>query len=204
MKTDIEIIIDWLYYADSYFNACKLLHPTTNYGTTANSFENVSDRVFWVGPVYHNLGLATELTFKAALLLSGSTKDELRKSGHDLEVLFTKVSKCRDLTNTNDTAFSAAVAIGPPDDMLERLEKSGQPSAAWYLLATHVRSLSSNYNIFVGDHEITSDERHRARYAASDRAYKEVCVEVVMAGLDVLLTELYDEFSLRRTETRIR
>lgn len=197
MSKSLETIVDFFNYADSYFKASRRLVPAQHLGKSVKEFSDHKDRVFRVGPVYQNLGLATELTFKTALLLSGSTKGDLRKLGHDLEKLYKLLSEKRDLDKVENSAFQAAVLVGPPNDMLQRLEEGGEDPSAWFLFQTQIRSLNNNYSRFEDSSGSTSAERYRSRYPANDRAFKEVCVESILAGLDLLLSELQDELNKR-------
>ncbi|MBY6043110.1 hypothetical protein [Phaeobacter italicus] len=171
----------------------------TGYGKYGKELSSLKAKVFRVGPIFQNLGLTTELTFKTALLLSGRTKDQVKCLGHDLVALQTQVRTVRDLKAVEKAAFEAASIIEPPSGMLERLESSGQEPLTWFNFATHIRSLNSNYNSYERPDGRRSVEKFRSRYPSTDHLFKEVCVEAVMAGLDVLLSELQAELSVGLT-----
>ncbi|WP_170375587.1 hypothetical protein [Ruegeria atlantica] len=197
MTEPIEEIVDFFDYADAYFSACKTIFPKQDWAKSVKEYSDHKDRVFRVGPVYQNLGLATELTFKTSLLVSGFSKRNVTKLGHNLEKLLGELRNTRDLNKVDDRAFEAATLVGPPPGMLQRIEKTGQSPQAWYLFSTHIRSLNSNYNLFEMHDGGTSAEKFRSRYPAKDRAYREVCVEAIIAGLDTLMEEIQTELNQR-------
>ncbi|WP_170413826.1 hypothetical protein [Ruegeria atlantica] len=195
MTEPIEEIVDFFDYADAYFSACKTLFPEQHWAKSVKEYSDHKDRVFRVGPVYQNVGLATELTFKTALLLAGHSKEKIKNLGHNLEKLLSQVRETRDLEKVEKTAFEAARIVGPPDGMLRRLEDMGQSPHKWYFLDTHILSLNSNYSLFKMQNGENHEEKFRARYPAKDRVYREVCVEAVLAGIDTLLSEVQVELN---------
>ncbi|UWQ52530.1 hypothetical protein [Leisingera caerulea] len=182
MSKSLEEIVDFFDYADSYFKACRMLVPMSNFGRSVKEFSSHKDRVFRVGPIYQNLGLAAELTFKTALLLSGSTQSDIRNLRHDLEKIYEQLCEKRDLDKVEKSAFQAAVLVGPPEGMFQRLKEHGQEPHAWFHFATHIRSLNNSYSVFEGKNGLATAEKFRSRYPANDRAFREVCIEALMAG----------------------
>ncbi|WP_037315939.1 hypothetical protein [Ruegeria halocynthiae] len=197
MSEDIEEIVDFFYFADAYFKLCRTLVPEGDLGKSVKGLSSLKAQIFRIGPVYQNLGLATELTFKSALLLKGCSKAKVRKMGHDLSALHVHLSTIYDLSKVEDIAFHAAALIGPPAGILSRIESTGQPTSRWFNLSTHIKSLNNNYNLFEKMSGGHSQEKFRSRYPAKDRAYREVCVEAVMAGIDALLSELQVELNAK-------
>ncbi|WP_170383066.1 hypothetical protein [Ruegeria atlantica] len=197
MSRDIEEIVDFFHYANAYFKLCKILISEKEIGKSVTELSDLEARVFRVGPVYQNLGLTTELTFKTALLLAGCDKTELKRLGHDLIKLYDRLDLDYDLTNVENVAFQAAVLVGLPAGMLSRIENSGQPTSRWFNLQTHIKSLNSNYSLFENTNGEYDSDRFRSRYPAKDRAYRDVCIEAVMAGVDTLLSELQVELNAR-------